>query len=194
LDLVRVAPFEGARRVSYVSCHDNHTLWDKLSITTKDEATRLKEYKLAAAIYMLMPGKVFFLSGEEFCRSKMGEENSYNLPLSVNAINWENVDTYGDMISYYKKLIAFRKSLSCLNRTEGESPVTKTYFRGGVIGYRVKDGDKEYQVFFNGRESEHWVLFFGGDWKVLFSSEDVKDFSSKVLLPKSVLVLERKGN
>ena len=194
LDLVRVAPFEGARRVSYVSCHDNHTLWDKLSITTKDEGTRLKEYKLAAAIYMLMPGKVFFLSGEEFCRSKMGEENSYNLPLSVNAINWENVDIYGDMISYYKKLIALRKSLLCLNRTEGESPVTKTYFRSGVIGYRLKDEDKEYQVFFNGRESEHRVLFFGGEWEVLFSSEDVKDFSSKVLLPKSVLVLERKGN
>lgn len=191
LSLACEEPAKAARRISYVSCHDNHTLWDKLSFTTKDETLRLKEYKLAVALYMLMPGKVFFLSGEEFCRSKQGEENSYNLPLSVNAINWENVDTYRDMVSYYKKLIAFRKSLSCLNRTEGESPVTKTYFRSGVIGYRLKDEDKEYQVFFNGRDSEHRVLFFGGDWKVLFSSEDVKDFSSKVLLPKSVLVLER---
>lgn len=193
LQLVCVDAKNGARRISYVSCHDNHTLWDKLSLTTKDEAMRLKEYKMAVALYMLMPGKVFFLSGEEFCRSKMGEENSYNLPLSVNAINWENVDTYGDMISYYKKLIALRKSLMCLNQTEGSSAVVKTYMRKGVIGYRLKEDKKEYQIFFNGRTTDFCVFFFGGNWKVVFSSEDVRDFSSKRLPAKSVLVLERQG-
>ncbi len=191
LDLVRVAPSDGARRVSYVSCHDNHTLWDKLSITTADEAIRLKEYKLAAAIYMLMPGKVFFLSGEEFCRSKNGEENSYNLPLSVNAICWENAKAYSGMVEYYKELIAFRKNMSCLNRADGPSCVTKTYLRSGVIGYRLKDGNTEYQVFFNGKESAHPVRFFHGNWKVVFSSEGLKEFSSAVLPAKSALVLER---
>ena len=36
--------------ISYVSCHDNHTLWDKLTITTGDEAERRKQNKLSAAI------------------------------------------------------------------------------------------------------------------------------------------------
>ena len=140
---------------------------------------------------MLMPGKVFFLSGEEFCRSKQGEENSYNLPLSVNAIHWENVDTYRDMVSYYKKLIALRKNLSCLNQKEGKSAVTKIYSRPGVIGYRLKDEDKEYQIFFNGREAKHHVRFFGGDWKLIFCSEEIKDDSLAILPAKSVVVLER---
>ena len=60
--------------IRYVSSHDDLTLWDKLSITSKDHEERIKEVKLAAAIYILGRGHVFMLSGEEFLRSKDGED------------------------------------------------------------------------------------------------------------------------
>ena len=51
--------------ITYVSAHDNWTLWDKLEITTPDEKRRMMENKLAAAIYMTCQGHLFMLSGEE---------------------------------------------------------------------------------------------------------------------------------
>ncbi|MBR1629309.1 MAG: type I pullulanase, partial [Lachnospiraceae bacterium] len=66
--------------VSYVSCHDNQTLWDKLIETTEDETLRRKEYALAVAVYLTAPGHLFFLAGEEFLRTKDGYSNTYNAP------------------------------------------------------------------------------------------------------------------
>lgn len=191
LQLICKEPKKTARRLSYVSCHDNHTLWDKLEKTTEDEGLRLKEYKLAAAMYMLMPGKIFFLSGEEFCRSKMGEENSYNLPLSVNAINWENADTYRDMVSYYKKLIALRKSLSSLCKKEGASAVSKTFCHKGVIGFCLCEEGKEIWCFFNARKKDYHLWCFKGRWKVLFPDEPTREIFRHTLPAKSAVVLER---
>ena len=145
-------------------------------------------------MYMLMPGKVFFLSGEEFCRSKMGEENSYNLPLSVNAINWENVDTYRDMVSYYKKLIALRKSLSALNKKEGPSEIKKTFCRRGAIGFKVHEGTKEILVVFNAREKSFRLRMTKGEWKVLLCSDSSFHPDTKLLPAKCAVVLESVSN
>lgn len=75
--------------VSYVSAHDNHTLWDKLSETTEDEEQRRKEYRLAAGICLTCQGMPFFLSGEEFARTKGGRDNTYNASVEINCLDWE---------------------------------------------------------------------------------------------------------
>ena len=191
LHLVSEEPAKAARRISYVSCHDNHTLWDKLRITTPDAALRIKEYKLAAALYMLMPGKIFFLSGEEFCRSKMGEENSYNLPLDINAINWENAKNYECVVKFYTKLIAFRKSLPSLCKKEGSSAVKKTFERKGVIAYLLEEENRDIWIIFNARETDYHVHGLKGKWKVIFSSDAVGDFHHHILPAKSVVAIEQ---
>ena len=95
--------------ISYVSCHDNHTLWDKLNITTKDAEKRIKQYKLAAAIYMSCQGRIFIYSGEEFLRTKNGEHNTFNMPIELNRLDWKLVEENKDMVEYYKALIKLCK-------------------------------------------------------------------------------------
>ena len=56
--------------ITYVSAHDNLTLWDKLACILPDEGKRLRANRFAAALYMTFQGNLFFLSGEEFARTK----------------------------------------------------------------------------------------------------------------------------
>jgi pullulanase len=77
--------------LNYVECHDNHTLWDRLVISTIDdsnltEADRRAMARLGAAILLTSQGIPFFQSGQEFLRSKAGNENSYNKPDAVNML------------------------------------------------------------------------------------------------------------
>ena len=97
--------------ITYVSAHDNWTLWDKLAITTPDEERRMMENKLAAAIYMTCQGHLFMLSGEEFARTKDGHENTYNSPISLNRLDWKRAYKYEELSTFYEGLIALRKQL-----------------------------------------------------------------------------------
>ena len=72
--------------ITYVSAHDNWTLWDKLEKTISDEEERIRINKMAAAMYMTCQGNLFFLSGEEFARTKDGLENTYNAPIELNRL------------------------------------------------------------------------------------------------------------
>jgi len=103
--------------VSYASCHDNHTLWDKIKLTTpgRSDAERLQMYKLAAAIVMTSQGIAFMHAGEELVRTKKGHENSYNLPDAINAIDWKRKVDHVDVFNYYRGLIALRKAHPALH-------------------------------------------------------------------------------
>ncbi|MDD6639024.1 MAG: type I pullulanase [Lachnospiraceae bacterium] len=113
--------------VSYVSCHDNLTLWDKLTIScpksTKEECLAMN--RLAAAMVFTSQGIPFFLQGEEFGRSKPIEgsnevsENSYNLPLYTNALRYGLLEENAELYAYYRGLIAFRKAHRGLRLSEG---------------------------------------------------------------------------
>lgn len=100
--------------ISYVSCHDNLTLWDKLCITTKDPELRMRQYRLAAMIYLTCQGTAFMLSGEEFARTKGGNGNSYNASAQLNQMDWTRASENRDLVKYYRGLIALRKELSAL--------------------------------------------------------------------------------
>jgi pullulanase len=98
--------------LNYVSCHDNHTLWDRIDLSVKDEplANKVAMDKLANALVFTSQGVPFLHAGEEFLRTKKGEENSYNLPDEINRLDWtrkkENLAVY----NYYRDLIALRKA------------------------------------------------------------------------------------
>src|SRR6185436_9850886 len=66
--------------INYVECHDNHTLWDRLVISTIDNASindadRRAMDKLAAAVLLTAQGIPFLHAGQEFLRSKGGDHN-----------------------------------------------------------------------------------------------------------------------
>ncbi|WP_324025609.1 type I pullulanase [Maribacter sp. BPC-D8] len=97
--------------INYVSCHDNHTLFDKLKISRPDATFEelIAMDKLANAIVLTSQGTPFLHAGSEMLRTKNGEHNSYNLPDSINQINWNWKNDNKEVFDYYKNLIKLRK-------------------------------------------------------------------------------------
>ena len=107
--------------ITYVSCHDDVTLWDKLVDTLDprrryDEGTPrvLRANRLAAAVYMTCQGRLFLLSGEEFGRTKQGQRDTHNAPITLNRLDWQRAWDHRDLVDYYRGLMALRKQLPAL--------------------------------------------------------------------------------
>ena len=102
---------EPAQMISYVSCHDDMCLTDRLraSIAGITETELIRLDLLAQTAVFTSQGVPFMLSGEELLRSKKGVHNSFESPDSINQLDWTNKEKYPQVFSYYKNLIALRK-------------------------------------------------------------------------------------
>ena len=100
------------QHVSYVSCHDDHNLRDRLELLSPEaeEEELLKMDMLAQFGVFTSQGIPFFFCGEEMFRTKLHEKNTYNMSDKYNAIDWHNKEQYNDLVEYYKGLIALRKA------------------------------------------------------------------------------------
>jgi pullulanase len=96
--------------INYISCHDNHTLWDKfqLNSTNSNIDDKTQMVKLALAILLTSQGVPFLHSGVELCRTKNGIENSYNSSDDINAIDWNRKADFKSVFEYTKGLIELR--------------------------------------------------------------------------------------
>ncbi|WP_163215767.1 type I pullulanase [Clostridium thermarum] len=105
----QVEPYQST---NYVEAHDNHTLWDKLQLTNPDASkeVRLKMDYLAASIIFTSQGIPFIQAGQEFLRTKGGDENSFKSPDKVNMLNWAQKAKNTDVVNFYKGLIELRKA------------------------------------------------------------------------------------
>ena len=167
--------------VTYASCHDNLCLYDKLvgSVYGADGKYR-KRYedlvamnKLSAAIVITSQGIPFSLGGEEFCRSKDGDENSYASSRKENMLDWENVDLYSDVIEYYRGLYKIRDAFAAFSDSPAATANSLTYLSDvpkGVMGYTINNTESgkwsQMCVIFNGSDSAQNVTA-KGDWVVL---------------------------
>lgn len=167
--------------VTYASCHDNICLYDKLvgSVYGADGKYR-KRYedlvamnKLSAAIVITSQGIPFSLGGEEFCRSKDGDENSYASSRKENMLDWENVDLYSDVIEYYRGLYKIRDAFAAFSDSTAATANSLTYLSDvpkGVMGYTINNTESgkwsQMCVIFNGSDSAQNVTA-KGDWVVL---------------------------
>ncbi len=167
--------------VTYASCHDNLCLYDKLvgSVYGADGKYR-KRYevlvamnKLSAAIVITSQGIPFSLGGEEFCRSKDGDENSYASSRKENMLDWENVDLYSDVIEYYRGLYKIRDAFAAFSDSTAATANSLTYLSEvpkGVTGYTINNTESgkwsQMCVIFNGSDSAQNVTA-KGDWVVL---------------------------
>lgn len=167
--------------VTYASCHDNLCLYDKLvgSVYGADGKYR-KRYedlvamnKLSAAIVITSQGIPFSLGGEEFCRSKDGDDNSYASSRKENMLDWENVDLYSDVIEYYRGLYKIRDAFAAFSDSTAATANSLTYLSDvpkGVMGYTINNTESgkwsQMCVIFNGSDSAQNVTA-KGDWVVL---------------------------
>ena len=112
--------------LTYASCHDNYTLYDKL--TYVDQMGQVANYrqrytnvvaqnKLTGAIVSSCQGMDFILAGEEMGRSKDGDENSYKSPATENMIDWSLLKSNADIVSYYRGMFELRKAFSPFTAT-----------------------------------------------------------------------------
>lgn len=170
-----------SRCVTFASCHDNLCLYDKLvgSVYGADGKYR-KRYedlvamnKLSAAIVITSQGIPFSLGGEEFCRSKDGDENSYASSRKENMLDWENVDLYSDVIEYYRGLYKIRDAFAAFSDSTAATANSLTYLSDvpkGVMGYTINNTESgkwsQMCVIFNGSDSAQNVTA-KGDWVVL---------------------------
>lgn len=167
--------------VTYASCHDNICLYDKLvgSVYGADGKYRRRYEdlvamnKLSAAIVMTSQGIPFSLGGEEFCRSKDGDENSYASSRKENQLDWENIDLYSDVIEYYRGLYKIRDAFSAFSDSTAATANSLAYLSDvpkGVTGYTINNTESgkwnKMCVIFNGSDSAQNVNA-KGDWVVL---------------------------
>lgn len=205
---------EPGQSINYVSCHDNYTLWDKLSVSCSEASEEKKKAmnRLCAAIVFTSQGVPFIQAGEEFLRSKpLPEkkgfaENSYNMPDAVNSIKWDNIHEYPDMIAYYKGLMALRKAHPVF-RMQSEAEMTQNLCflsdtPENVVAYLLKgkcadDTPENILVIFNGNDEEILYNLPEGKWKILVDDKTAGADGKKIISekadvePLSALVLEK---
>ena len=112
-----------SQTISYLSSHDDWTLWDKLVITMDPSRSFdtpipavLRANRLAAAFCFGCQGHLFLLSGEEFGRTKQGLQDSFNASAALNQLDWSRAwsDPWRQLMEYYRGLMALRKQLPAL--------------------------------------------------------------------------------
>ncbi len=178
---------EPSQMISYVSCHDDMCLVDRLkasipSLKTVDgklsdsqlaELVRLD--KLAQTAVMLSQGVPFMLNGEELLRDKKGVHNSFESPDSINQINWGNLARYPQVFDYYKSLLQLRKNHPAFRL--GRADLVRRHLeflpsQDALVAFRLKDyagGDiwNNIIVVLNGSKEQREVTIPEGTYTIV---------------------------
>jgi pullulanase len=196
------APWAGqpGQCINYASCHDNHSLWDKLSIAcpTAAETDRIRMQKLALGIVLSAQGVPFLDAGVEMCRSKQGVENSFNAPDSINQIDWRRKSQYQEVYEYVKALIQLRKNHPAFRMPTAEMirrnlqflPVSDSQ---ELVVYRINhgaNGDRwqNILVLLNGSAKATNYPLPAGTWTVVADENSVDEQGLRVLRGTKVTV------
>ena len=158
---------EPTQMMSYVSCHDDMCLVDRLKASvpgiTEEELIRLD--LLAQTAVFTSQGVPFMLSGEELLRNKKGVHNSYNSPDSINLIDWNNTKRYPQVLQYYQQLIRMRYLHPAFRL--GNADLVRKHLEfldapKGVVAFRLKnyagrDGWRNIIVVLNATREEQSI-------------------------------------
>ena len=197
---------EPTQMMSYVSCHDDMCLVDRLKASvpgiTQDELIRLD--LLAQTAVFTSQGVPFILSGEEMLRDKKGVHNSYNSPDSINHLDWSNLEKYPQVFEYYKNLIQLRKryphfrlgsadlvrkSVQFLDAPKGVVAYRIEATRGCIVDYVIvvlNFTRQEQRIAIP--EGKYWVL--GASGVIDLNGLDLIKTSQAVVAPQTALILQ----
>ena len=154
--------------VNYASCHDNFTLFDKLTLSCPEASgeEHIRMVLLAGALVLTSQGIPFLHAGVEIARTKMGDHNSYKSPDPINQIDWERKKAYYLIFKYYQSLIRLRKTHPAFRMTFADQIrkhlVFSSEYQPGVASYMLTNhaNDDEWKtilVIFNG--NRHAIAF-----------------------------------
>ena len=178
----RLPPHAPSQIVSYVSAHDNFTLWDKLLCVryekpefTARDTVALAQNRLAAGIYLTSFGLPFMQAGEEFARTKKGVGNSYRSSPALNRLDWNRAEQYHALVDYYRGLLALRAAFPRLGNTDRHAPEALQFFalEQPLVGWMLPavwgDGAawSALCVFYNPTDTTCTVSLPAGQWKLL---------------------------
>ena len=178
----RLPPHAPSQIVSYVSAHDNFTLWDKLLCVryekpefTARDSVALAQNRLAAGIYLTSFGLPFMQAGEEFARTKKGVGNSYRSSPALNRLDWNRAEQYHALVDYYRGLLALRAAFPRLGSTDRHAPEALQFFalEQPLVGWTLPavwgDGAawSALCVFYNPTDTTCTVSLPAGQWKLL---------------------------
>ena len=178
----RLPPHAPSQIVSYVSAHDNFTLWDKLLCVryekpefTARDTVALAQNRLAAGIYLTSFGLPFMQAGEEFARTKKGVSNSYRSSPALNRLDWNRAEQYHALVDYYRGLLALRAAFPRLGSTDRHAPEALQFFalEQPLVGWMLPavwgDGAawSALCVFYNPTDTTRTVSLPAGQWKLL---------------------------
>lgn len=148
---------EPTQMISYVSCHDDMCLVDRIKASIPEAAYDMDELirlnQLAQTAVFTSQGVPFMLSGEEMLRDKKGVHNSYNSPDEINHLNWNNLKTYPQVFAYYKGLIHLRKAHPAFRLGSAELVRKHLEFlpsQDCLVAFRLKNhagGDKWNNIY-----------------------------------------------
>ena len=135
---------EPTQMISYVSCHDDMCLVDRLQSSIPGITTEelIKLDMLAQTAVFTSQGVPFMLSGEELLRDKKGVHNSFESPDSINQLPWDNLKKYPQVFNYYKNLIQLRKKHPAFRLANADLVRKHLEFIDtpeGVVAFRLKN-------------------------------------------------------
>jgi len=183
--------------INYVSCHDNHTLYDKLKLSAPNasEDELIKMDKLSNALVLTSQGIPFIHAGEEMIRTKNGVENSYKSPDAINEINWLNRDKYDAVFNYYKSFIALRKNHPAFRMPT--NAMIQEYIKfekseiPGIISYQLTNnanGDKWKTIFvvFNGNKENKTISLPPRKWTLVANETGVNEKGFEIITDNKI--------
>lgn len=171
--------------ISYVSCHDDMCLADRLKATMPDatDEERASLHKLAETFVFTSQGVPFIFAGDEMMRDKKGIHNFYNSPDSINTIDWRNKTIHHDVFDYVRELITLRKNHPAFRM--GDADKVRQYMEflpvegSNLVAFILKDnanGDswKNIIVAFNSRKEPAKLSIPAGRYTIVCKDGKIK--------------------
>lgn len=186
--------------VNYASCHDNYTLFDKLTSSCPDaspeEISRMM--MLAGALVLTSQGIPFLHAGVEMARTKMGNPNSYKSPDAINQIDWSRKAAFSPIFNYFKALIQLRKDHPAFRMTAAkqirEHLIFSSDYQPGVVSYVLvnhANGDpwRTIQIIFNGNpEPVKFGLMPHIAWRIVARGTSIRPDSTDYIQANEIEV------
>ena len=171
--------------ITYLSSHDDWTLWDKLTCTMDETRSFagsnprvIQANKLAFAMLACCQGHLFMLSGEEFGRTKLGVKNSYKSPVALNRMDWQRCYENRSLVDYYRGLIALRQQLPGLqdkSAAAAQRVLDVCQVAQNAAAIRLDNGKDspwpEVLMCFNASRQEVTINLPQGSWAILADGE-----------------------
>ena len=185
-----------SQTITYLSCHDDWTLWDRLLMTVPEGQDPERINRLAAAINFCCQGNLFLLSGEEAARTKCGVRDSVQSPYRINRFDWNRVEERINLVDYYRGLIALRKELPGLcdkSKTASDRLHSCRELSCNLVYAEIDNRSSKKKTIFsrlilivNASDETHNISLPAGNFRLFFNGENSFLWQEDIVIRESI--------